>query len=171
MGILGDVKNPPTLAETVDTIAPIILPMLVQYSSLSPVMQRYFRDNLDWMIREMPVGAARASKRAIEAAQALGISTLTGFWWHHQSKFDKGRKVLHWEHIHPISDLRNALLSLDPPDIAGIKQILMRYEIAWITKVEDGLLKRFKRENPHEEYNRAGIELIDLWQPKPLDGR
>jgi len=155
-------KSPPTLAEAVDTSAPIILPMLVHYSSLSPAMQRYFRDNLDWMIREMPIGAARASERAIEAAQALGISTLIGFWWHHQSKFDKRRKVLHGEHVHPISDRRNALLSLEPPDIAGIKQVLMRYEIAWITKVEDRLLKRFKRENPHEEYHGAGIELVDL---------
>jgi len=155
-------KNPPTLKETVSAIAPVLLTMLEQYPGLSPALQKYYRDAIYWMIRKLPICAGKASPSAIQEAERLGIPSLAGFWWEHQVAYDKNREILHWEHVVPVGDVRDTLISLAHPSIEKVASILMTYEIAWITKLEDKRLKRSKRADPHEEYRRAGIELVDL---------
>lgn len=152
-------KNPPGLAEAVRTIAPVILHMLEQYPHLSPGMQAYYRDAIYWMIRKLPVCAAKASVSALEEAQRLGIPTLKDFWWEHQPAYDSDRQLLHWEHVVPVGDIRTALVELREPSLNEVERLLLTYEIAWITKTEDKRLKRSRRTDPHEEYRRAGIEL------------
>lgn len=151
-----------SIEEVSQAIAPAMVVILRGYPGQSPAVQKYLRDTIDWMVRELPICATLASERAIAAAIALKIPTLRGFWWHHQPKFDKGRQILHWEHVAPVSDIRNALLQIQDPDENSVSAILERYEIAWITKEEDKLLKRFGRLSPHEEYQAAGIVLQKL---------
>jgi hypothetical protein len=152
-------KTPPTLVEAVRSIAPVILQMLQQYPELSSEMQAYYRDAICWMVRKLPICAAKASTSALEEASRLGIPTLKNFWWEHQPNYDPKRRLLHWEHVVPVGDIRDALVELQRPSLHQVEQILLAYEIAWITKAEDKKLKRSKRTDPHEEYRRAGIEL------------
>jgi hypothetical protein len=155
-------RSPTTLEEAADVVAPILLAMLRQYPALSPELRKYYGDAIYWMIRKLPICAGKASPLAITEAARLGIPTLKNFWWEQQTKYDKARKVLHWEHVVPVGDIRDALIQLRPPTLEEVKALLMTYEIAWIGKEEDRLLKRSKRANPHEEYRRVGIHLQEL---------
>ncbi len=69
--------------------------------------------------------------------------------WHSQSSFDKGRKVFHWEHVDPISDIQKACEAAGSEE--AVREILRtRLRIAWILKREDRELARlgFRSQRP-----------------------
>lgn len=152
----------PSLEEVAHELGPVLVSMLQKYPSLSRGMQTYYRDAIYWMIRKLPICAGWASEQAVQEAQRLGIPSLKGFWWEHQPRYDKDRAVLHWEHVVPVGDLRDALVRLEQPTAEHVRSILIRSKIAWITKEEDRRLKRSKRLDPLEEYRQAGIRLVEL---------
>jgi hypothetical protein len=84
---------------------------------------------------------------------------------------DPDRDVFHYEHVYPVSQLRDKLIELsDPERTEGkirdeIKNELKKVEIAWITIEENGRLdaKGYRSQrptNPLDAYNEVNIELL-----------
>jgi hypothetical protein len=73
----------------------------------------------------------------------------------------RGGEELYWEHAMPVLDIRKALMQLGVnPSIEDILSIVSQAEIAWITRTEEGSLKKTGRSNWREEYQKKNIELL-----------
>jgi len=48
------------------------------------------------------------SKKAKEKARKIGID-LSGNGWHDQTKFDKSRKIFHFEHFYTVKSIREEM--------------------------------------------------------------
>lgn len=162
------VSQEPDLRELAEAIAPILQLILLQYPKSPPSLARYFHDSIDWLLRELPLTPTKASMNALATALELGVTSLAGIRYSQQSKFDPGRERLHWEHLVPISDIRRSLLRLKNPTTQEIIDIVSTYQIVWITKDENRVLKRNRRDDPFEEYRRNKIDLVDLFSNEGL---
>jgi hypothetical protein len=94
-----------------------------------------------------------------EAAR-LGVD-LRQMGWHDQPRFDPGRRIFHWEHVHTVSSIRS--LCLEASSATQVEEHLDKVRVAWILKVEDLTLTalgfRSRRSDADEAYRAAGIVL------------
>lgn len=104
----------------------------------------------------------RVSVRAHRRASRLRID-LRGQGWHQQPRFDPGRRIFHWEHVHPVS----ALIAHCERQrtVRGVLRVLLTLpQVVWVLKEEDRRLTRLgyrsRRSDPAEAYERAGIVLL-----------
>lgn len=101
------------------------------------------------------------SDEARGQALVLGIE-LHDMCWHDQGKFDANRSTFHFEHVRPVSTLRELCLVAASAD-ATTEILLTNIRVAWILKSEDAKLSalgfRSKRPNPDDAYYAAGIVL------------
>jgi hypothetical protein len=102
------------------------------------------------------------SEAALREAELIPVDLLAQTWYS-QSRFDRGRRVFHWEHMDPISCIQEACAA------AGSEQTVLeimrtRLRIAWILKREDRELTRlgFRSDRPDPEgaYRAANIVLV-----------
>lgn len=113
------------------------------------------------------------SRAALNEAARLTVD-LRSKNWHNQRQFDPDRKMFHFEHILPVSAMRQACL--DECSEASILDILKtRLRVAWILKTEDAKLTRLgyrsKRDDPDAVYSEVGIELVECGAPHLKRGR
>lgn len=104
--------------------------------------------------------APGVSRQAREHARQLNID-LSFKYWRDQPRFDKGRKIFHWEHMDPVSSIR--LACLEQASESGILEVLKnRLRAVWILKSEDEKLTRlgYRSKRPPDAYSKAGIELV-----------
>jgi hypothetical protein len=103
------------------------------------------------------------SRKAQLKADELSIP-IRDMRWRNQTKYDEGRRMFHLEHFHTVKDIRDACVNAQSE--AGIITILENSTLVWILKDEDKLLnsngQRNSRDDPHQAYRDAGIELLDL---------
>lgn len=87
------------------------------------------------------------SQAAFDKASAMGLLPLEKYAWADQPTRmkDPGRKIFHFEHLVPVSDLVTQLIDLKPPTSVAIACVLRKANVAWILKSED------------ERLNRAGL--------------
>ena len=151
------------LSDAAPQIAAAMLIMVRQHRSAPPVLQRYYYTCLKWMARELE---QFVQPRVSEAAQALaskkGLGDLRAYRYTDQpvAMRDPGRAIFHWEHIIPTSDMVNSILALDEPTIASIGDVLIKAQVAWITKEEDKRLPVSRRADPAQCYADAGARLL-----------
>lgn len=101
------------------------------------------------------------SQAAFDVAHSMGID-LREKCWHDQHSFDRGRAVFHFEHVLPVSAIREACLGARTAD--ETTEILSeKLRVAWILKEEDRVLTekgfRVRRTNPDEAYIASEIVL------------
>jgi hypothetical protein len=105
--------------------------------------------------------APEVSKAALEKADSIGIDLYCQNW-HDQGRFDPGRVVFQWEHVVPVSAVREVCRK--NPVEAAVTEALKRIRVAWILKSEDVKLTRLgyrsNRPDPDAAYIHAGIELV-----------
>jgi hypothetical protein len=102
------------------------------------------------------------SRAAHDEAEHLGVDLFLKNW-HDQSRFDPKRKIFHFEHVLPVSAIRD--LCEDMKTEEAIYNLLRtRLRIAWILKSEDAKLTslgfRSKRADPDSAYREAKIQLL-----------
>jgi hypothetical protein len=94
-----------------------------------------------------------------EAAR-LGVD-LRQMGWHDQHRFDPGRRIFHWEHVHTVSSISS--LCLEASSATQIEEHLEKVRVAWILKAEDLRLTalgfRSSRPDADAAYRAAGIVL------------
>jgi hypothetical protein len=149
-------------------IAEIILPMVLRLKSNPD------SDLRSWCLSVLDIACRHieefvipeVSIRAHREAEALGLGDLSTYRWTDQTDHmgDKGRRVFHWEHVLPVSEMKRRLLAISEPDINEIVYILKSADVAWILKEEDADLTRLKLSqrrdgNPWDAYRKAGIEM------------
>lgn len=83
--------------------------------------------------------------------------------WHDQPSFDAGREIFHFEHVVPVSAIREACCAENSE--GGVLAVLKsRLRVAWILKSEDAELTRLghriNRPDPDEAYRKAKIRLM-----------
>ncbi|TKC92132.1 hypothetical protein [Polyangium fumosum] len=81
--------------------------------------------------------APQVSTAAWKEAERLGVD-LYSKNWHDQPAFDAGRQTFHFEHVLPVSAIRDACLELNSE--AAIFDVLKKLRVAWILKTEDAEL-------------------------------
>ncbi len=102
------------------------------------------------------------SVAAKSAADRLRIDLSTR-GWHDQSKFDPGREVFFFEHMTPVSKVRDECLKA-----TSVEQILSilreKLRIVWILRVENEKLNALgyssDRADPAAAYHHAGIRIV-----------
>ena len=108
----------------------------------------------DLLIPELSVGAKKESDQ-------LGID-LADQGWHGQPKFDPGRRRFFFEHMVPVSSIRNECLKACA---AKEIEILLQNKVrtVWILHEENDTLNALgykdERSDPVEAYSRAGIHI------------
>jgi hypothetical protein len=104
------------------------------------------------------------SKAALEEATRIGID-LRQMNWHDQCRFDKARRIFHWEHMVPVKILRKACFEAGS-EAEVLDVLLTKPRVVWLLKTEDSELTRLGfrtvREDPEAAYRAARIELIHL---------
>ena len=105
-----------------------------------------------------------AQERAIRLPGAGPEVDLAAQSWHEQHAFDPGREIFHFEHMTPVSAVREAcLIAVSADEVAVV--LASRIRVAWILKDEDLRLTknghRSKRPDPETAYREAGIDLIE----------
>jgi len=108
------------------------------------------------------VGDIRPCRASVAATQLSRDVDLSKATWHDQPKFDLGRKLLMFEHVSPVSQIREECRAASTVD--EILLILWRnLRVAWITKEENRALTKLRyasrRPTPLREYAEAGILL------------
>ena len=104
----------------------------------------------------------RASRAALCEAARLKVD-LCSKNWHDQPRFDPGRKLFHFEHVLPVSVIRQECLA-ECSESAILEILQSRVRGAWVLKTEDSELTRLgyrsKRGDPESAYREAKIELV-----------
>ena len=102
------------------------------------------------------------SRAAHEEAVRLGVDLLSKNW-HDQARFDPKRKTFHFEHVLPVSVIRDLCQAVKTEN-AIYDLLKTRLRVAWILKSEDAELTRLgfrsKRADPEGAYRDAGIQLL-----------
>jgi hypothetical protein len=80
------------------------------------------------------------SEAAFREAELIPVD-LRAQTWHSQSRFDRGRRVFHREHVDPISCIQEACEGAESEQ-AVLEFLRTRLRIAWILKREDRELTR-----------------------------
>ena len=108
-----------------------------------------------------PINGILVSEKAAELAMnewGLSVDFLKSMHWGQQTKYDAGRKLLHWEHMMTRKNLTELTIEgVDPIEL------LSKHQICWITKEEDATLNKIAksdRPNPYSVYESANINLI-----------
>jgi hypothetical protein len=123
---------------------------------------------LHWACRRLEVflPAARVSKAAAAQAVRLKIGDIAGCDWYDQKSAmrDPKRKIFHYEHVYPVSQLRHDLEKLDPVTDEAVRHLIERVDIAWILKEECARLDKAKYrserpEDPWQAFRDVGIEM------------
>ncbi len=95
------------------------------------------------------------SLAAIHLAQQNNIADLQNCTWTSRRNGLQVRSILCWEHVLPVSQFRDFII--DNPEQADV--VIARYDIAWITHEENGILPLRRAENPWINYQAVGIEM------------
>jgi hypothetical protein len=100
---------------------------------------------------------------AHEEAERRGVD-LFSMNWHGQPRFDPRRKTFHFEHILPVSAIRDMYEDIKTEEeIYNILKTCLR--VVWILKREDAELTnlgfRSKRADPEAAYRAAKIQLMN----------
>jgi hypothetical protein len=101
------------------------------------------------------------SEAALKVAKDIGVNLFKQSW-HDQSAFDAGRETFHFEHVQPVSAIRDCCIKCSSE--AEIHKVLKeKLRVAWILKEEDDALThlgyRSKRDNPDIAYREVKIVL------------
>jgi hypothetical protein len=154
-----------SIDEAAPHVARIVQPILLAHASAPIEVRNYYNYLLKWAINGLDQFVRpEASHAAMAEAAKMGLGDIRDYIWLDQtSKMkDPGRKIFHWEHIAPVSDLMKACLACPPESIGDIEAVLRRVKIAWILKSENKQLKNHGRgDDPLEFYRLAKIELVD----------
>jgi len=120
-------------------------------------MSDYLRNSSDVVVGD--IRPRRTSVAATHLSRDVDLSKAT---WHGQPKFDRGLKLLMFEHVSPVSQIREERRTTSTVD--EILLILWRnLRVAWITKEENKALTKLgydsRRPTPLRAYAEAGILL------------
>ena len=146
----------------------------IYHEAAAPETKQWLRSSLTWPIRylERFVTHARVSVKAQEAAGAMDLSQCK---WNQQPSLldDPERELFHYEHMYPVSQMREKLIELSDPGrevsedqiIKEIESELDKFDIAWVLKEEDNKLNEMgyqskRPPNPLDAYREAGIVLL-----------
>ena len=118
---------------------------------------------LHWSCRRLEIfrPKVKVSKAAKAKAKKMKIGDISQYSWadqtHKKKMRDTGRAIFHYEHVYPVSQLRNALLSLVSSTDEEVFELIQKMDIAWILKEECALLDKngYRSQRPEE----------DLWRP------
>ena len=125
---------------------------------LTPIQRARLLEAISDDIKEMhELRPPRVSRAALEQVRHSGID-LRSKNWHDQPLFDPGRKVLHLDHMVPVSAIRAACLR--EYSESGVLDILKRRLcVVCVLKSEDRELTRggvqSRRPNPEDAYREA----------------
>ena len=149
------------MQEILDVIKKQIFNMIICKEKSDKVQFNIIKSSLDVILRkwcdEKPI--VFISINALKKAKIDNID-LSKMKWKDQKKFDPKRKVFHYEHKYPISDMINDMLTHPK----SIEDIMNKYEVGWILKEEDKKLKSHNRNNHDKEYTDKGISIKKLNQ-------
>ena len=111
---------------------------------------------------DIVVGDLRPCRTSVAAAHLANHVDLSKATWHDQPKFDPGRKLLMFEHVSPVSQIREECRATSTVD--EILLILWQnLRVAWITKEENKALTKLgydsRRPTPLRAYAESGILL------------
>ena len=110
------------------------------------------------------------STRAQQTASEKGLGDLRHFRWKDQpgKMKDPGRKIYHWEHVLPVSQIMLLLLEGTSEDynLDRMISLLRSVDIAWILKEENAELTRLDFSTrrpiiPWLAYKEANITMVD----------
>jgi hypothetical protein len=126
--------------------------------------RKYFKRLVNWFIREyglcLPVKVF-VSEAAAQLAKEKGLGDLHDFLWKDQCRKmgDPGRKLFHFEHDPPVSQIIEKLIALSTPDRKTVEEILASQRLTWITKDENKRLNTqgFRKHRPANAYAQVGI--------------
>ena len=117
---------------------------------------------LHWSCRRLEAFSRRVkvSKAAKARAVKMKIGDISRYKWDDQTTRrmkDAKRKIFHYEHVYPVSQLREDLKKLDPLTDEAVLALMHKADIAWILKEECARLDKsgYRSERP----------LDDLWKP------
>lgn len=132
--------------------------------NLTQAEQREIRTAISFEIRIYGnLKTPKISRKAQLKADELDIP-IRDMRWGNQTKYDERRSVFHLEHFDTVKDIREACVSAQSE--SDIITILEDSTLVWILKDEDKLLnsngQRSSRDDPHQAYQDAGIEILDL---------
>jgi hypothetical protein len=146
-------------------------------SDTDVLTKKWIKEFLKWPLRylEMFIARPKVSKEAREKALQIDSDLdLSECSWKDQKTImrDPDRSIFHYDHIYPVSQLRDTLIDLSDPHQEDksdatineeIEKELSKVGIAWILKSEDKLLNnagyRSKRPpDPLEAYGKVGID-------------
>lgn len=109
----------------------------------------------------IPVFVSKSAK--VEAERLVPPVNLFGETWHSQPRFDKGRRIFQFEHVVPVSSVRELCLESECEE-AVFAILSTRLKVAWILKSENDRLNELgytvERPDPEAAYREAGITLI-----------
>jgi hypothetical protein len=145
-------------------IARVFLEIACQYPNAAKALRRYYRTSLILTLRQLEnFVVTRVSRAAQKKADEMGVGDLRQYKYSKQETRmkDRNRKIFHFEHIVPNSDMATLITNLKQPTLDGVTEIMMSAGVAWILKEEDLRLKRNDRADPLNAYKEAGIELLD----------
>lgn len=154
--------------EGLASVAAVAFELLkVLQGSPNAALQRWACSSLSHACRHVEYFLTpKISLAAHEKALLMGIAPLERFKWSDQPKRmkDPGRKIFHWEHMVPVSDLQAELLKLESPDVQAVEAVLRKAQVAWILKAENKRLDvaklRYKRaKGGAAAYRHVGIRL------------
>ncbi len=160
-------KDPKDFDSAVEAIAPVLFMVIEAHKSAQDDHLRQYWSHMAYqMCQQMErFCPPRISAAALREAERLGIRDAASWRWRDQAKYDRGRKVFHFEHKEPVSQMRNKLLQADGEvTLADVKETLRKSSVVWILKEEDRRLTAnghaSRREDSDAAYCAAGIEVI-----------
>jgi len=118
---------------------------------------------LHWSCRRLEafLPATKVSKAAKDKAAKMKIGDISRFTWDDQTQKgkmrDTGRKIFHYEHVYPVSQLRHDLEALNPPTDEAVYALVQKVDMVWILKEECARLDKAGY--------RSNRPLKDLWRP------
>lgn len=152
--------------EAANEIAPLVYAIVQKLNETQDEsLKKYLRHIIYEMGRQMErFGMAEVSVAARDyIRQKAPDIDLRNRRWGHQQSFDPGRKKLHYEHMVPCSQIRDACEKANSVEL--VAYALAQSRIAWITKEEDEALTkagfRSRRESPKTAYATVGIKLCN----------
>ena len=150
-------------------------------------IEKWLKQSIRWPIRylEIFIKTAQVSKEALAEAQKANANVdkekLSKCRWGQQKtkKYlnDPKRKIFHYEHMYPVSKMRDKLIEVSNPSVYSEDQILKnieeelkKFDIAWILKTENKTLDKKRKAHPDMlplvVYEKANIDLL----PRDGDG-
>ena len=122
--------------------------------------KRYLKGIISQMVRNLDAyfdsnGHVKWSKAALEKAVELNVDAKL-INWKTQTKWDRKREVLHFDHKTTVKDIVEGILR-NPSDT---QKILNSVEIVWITKEENRVLDKSGYRNTRTDHSAAYVECM-----------